>query len=747
MTRAKTIAAVAALFTSLCWGPLELCADPSVVAIDYPEELALEALVDYVSQTLDVRIVYGDELKNQRVTLRPSHIEIPKDRLLDLLRAVLRIRELALVPAELPGFYRVVKAAEVRRMSDEIRDGPVEAESTPGRVVTQFVTVPSGDAKGVAAKIKPFLSFSKSSLIEIPERGGFIVTDYEPVIARILRLVELVDAPDAPTVAEVVEVRHQDPAKLIALTERLTTRPGQRRRAGATSATLTPGLVTGTILVTGLQEDVDEATALIRRFDVGQEVVCPTRAYTPEYVSVERIRELIENVIIKQRGLTADSVSFFTDDALNRLYVTASLGMHDRIAELIVEEDQPIPDAVRRMRIYRPRNRTAGELLDTLTQLLEEATVSVLVPGQTTTEMASAAEQTIPPPGPNRPPVKSGPGQVPPMPPAQVPIEEAAQAAQGIRRVEGPDYVLTEDQATNAIIALGTPEFHRQLAELIEELDRRRAQVMIEMTLVAVSLSDSLSLGVELEALDLGDGWDYLLFSSFGLSEFDQLTGQRVLSPGVGVNGVLISPDNVPVVFKALATHGDNRIISAPRILVSDSTSATLRNVDEAPFTSVNASDTVATTSFGGFESAGTTLTVTPHVAEGDHLTLNYQLTFSNFTGSATGVTAPPPRTTNSFSGEVEVADGYTVVVGGLVVENESDTVSEVPLLGRIPVIGPLFQSASTSRTRSRIFAFIRPVILRDDKFRDLKYYSARALEEAELENPDFPPDQPMWMR
>ena len=246
----------------------------------------------------------------------------------------------------------------------------------------------------------------------------------------------------------------------------------------------------------------------------------------------------------------------------------------------------------------------------------------------------------------------------------------------------------------------------------------------------------------------LATGGDYLLFSSFGLSEFNVATGQRMLAPACGgVNGVLISPDEVPVVFRALATHGDSRVISAPRLLVSDNTSATMRNVDEAPFTSVNASDTVATTSFGGFESAGTTLTVTPHVAEGDHLSLEYDLTFSNFTGAAAGITAPPPRTTNSFSGEVEVPDSYTVVVGGLIVENESDTVSEVPLLGRIPVLGALFQNSSASRSKSRIFAFIRPVILRDDAFRDLKYMSTAAMKETELDNQDFPPDRLMWMR
>jgi general secretion pathway protein D len=220
-----------------------------------------------------------------------------------------------------------------------------------------------------------------------------------------------------------------------------------------------------------------------------------------------------------------------------------------------------------------------------------------------------------------------------------------------------------------------------------------------------------------------------------------------VLTPGIGANGIIIGPEEVHLVLRALATNGKNRVMSTPKVVVSDNATGTIRSVEEAPFTSVNASDTVATTSFAGFESAGTTLTVTPHITEGDHITLDYNLNFSNFTGAASNSTAPPPRTTNSFTSRVDVPDGHTVVVGGLIIENDSDTTSEVPYLGRVPVIGLAFQSRSRSRTRSKIFAFIRPIVLKDDRFRDLKFYTDVHLEQADVENPDYPPDQLMWMR
>lgn len=218
------------------------------------------------------------------------------------------------------------------------------------------------------------------------------------------------------------------------------------------------------------------------------------------------------------------------------------------------------------------------------------------------------------------------------------------------------------------------------------------------------------------------------------------------MNPGGGINGIIMGPDETPFLFRAIAAHGNSRIVTTPKVVVSDNTTATITSVEDAPFTSINASDTVATTSFAGYESAGTTLTVTPHIAQGDHLTLDYSFNFSNFTGGGS-VGVPPPRTTNTFSGKVVVPDGHTVVIGGLVTDNEADSVTEVPLLGRIPGLGVLFQSSDRARTKTRIYAFIHPVILRDDRFADLKLISRVERDEAEFAETEHPEGEYSWMR
>lgn len=725
-------------------GQEPLLTENANVIINCPDQLELRVMVDYVGKALGVRFVYGEELSNQRVELRPSPVELPKTHLLKLLASLLRVRDLAMVE-ESPGFYRIVRSDQTTRSVPTILPADLRPEADSLRMVSHVLTVPSGQVKSISEKLKPFMSSPRGGLVLVPERGLIIVTDYESRIALLRELITLLDAGPRGVEVRQVPVTGTEPATIAAQVSAILSESHRLRKATGSPPSVRGDIIPDALVLIGRAEQIKEAEALIQRLSPGK-VELVTRAYSPRYLSINRAQRLIEKVVLAPGSGLNPPASMYQDPQGGRLFVTADAATQAAIAAMLQQEDRPLPETQRPLRIYRPKYRKAGELLATLSQLLGEG-VEIMTVREPTAEEAGK-DRRFKPPGRNRPP--SGPGvvQVPPIPPAQEPHPDEQAVGRSLLRVQGPDYVLTGDDHTNSILAIGSREFHAQLESLIEELDRRRPQVLIEVTLVAVTMSDSMDLGIELETLDLGDAWDYLVFTSFGLSSIDAVTGQRLLTPGVGANGVLLRPDEVPIIIRALATRGAARVISTSKLLVSDNARATLRNVDEAPFTSVNASDTVATTSFAGFESAGTTLSVTPHISEGDHVTLEYELTFSNFAGSSSNVTVPPPRTTNSFTSTVEVPDGHAVVTGGLVVDSNSDTVSEVPLLGRIPGLGILFQTSSQQRTKTKIFAFIRPTILRDDEFEDLKHITLKDIETAELhsDNPP-PPNEPMWMR
>ena len=192
-----------------------------------------------------------------------------------------------------------------------------------------------------------------------------------------------------------------------------------------------------------------------------------------------------------------------------------------------------------------------------------------------------------------------------------------------------------------------------------------------------------------------------------------------------------------------MANHTRSKVLSAPRLLVADNSTGNLASVQEVPYTSVNASTTVATTSFAGFAEAGTTIQVQPRIMDDNHLQLQFNVSLNSFTGSGSnGV--PPPRQTDQISSKVTVPDGYTVIVGGLTNRNNSSSQNGIPWVELVPILKDLTSLQTKSRfTQTTLFVFLRPVIMRDDKIPgDLKYLSDRDIHCAQ-EPPNYPAELP----
>ncbi len=199
-------------------------------------------------------------------------------------------------------------------------------------------------------------------------------------------------------------------------------------------------------------------------------------------------------------------------------------------------------------------------------------------------------------------------------------------------------------------------------------------------------------------------------------------------------------------VVRALETVNHGRTLTIPKVLVNNIQTADLNSVLQTPFTSTNASTTVATTSFGGTQDAGTIVSVTPQITDGDQLLLEYTVSISSFVGESPDPALPPPRQENSLKSSATIPDGYAVVVGGLEIETESEAISRVPVLGSLPLIGALFRSRTQARTRSRFFVFLRCSVLRAAGFEDLRYLSAVDRGVAGIED-ELPVLEPRWIR
>ena len=706
---------------------------PETVRLDFPESVELKVVLDYVAQTLGLNLFYEEELlQNKRVTLKASSI-LPRTELLGLARSLLRTRGLALVDAGRTGWLKVVAleklAGEARAVRQSLDDAVDASE-----IVALAIPVAGPNLERVKTAVTALLTKPGGSVQSLPDAGVLVVTDFADNVRNVAAWVRGLESDSTLGGTIVIDVRNQDVTELCAtLTKLLAAQPrGDAGSAAAAAVQLQPDAIGRRIVASGAKEGLDRVRDLATKLDVPSDRV--TRLYHPRYFPAARAKQLAEQLLGTQ-------IKTILDEPSNGLLVTARSEDQQRLAQLWEQFDTEQVGVNVPLRFYRLMNRRASDVFGTLAAILVEPGRERGSEGPPRSASAPRPASTAATPTANA--AGGGAGGAGASGPNASSGEKTA--APAVTSVRGENFAMSTDEHTNTIILLGPPDIHAQVAKILQQLDKRRPQVLVEVTLVSISVEEGANLGVELETLDLGHPWDYLLFTSFGLSTVNPTTGARRMTPLPGGSGALIAPDEVPFIVQALASNGRTRIYSAPRILVDDNASGRIESVAESPFTSVNASNTVATTSFAGFAKAGTQLSIEPHIAEGAHLEIRYDLTVSSFTGAAVSG-APPPRSADTMNSTIRVPDGYTVVVGGLVTETVAESASQVPLIGDVPLIGWLFGNRNNSTSRVRLYAFIRPTVLRNEEFEDLKYISARDLESAELPS-DLPPDRVLWMR
>lgn len=292
------------------------------------------------------------------------------------------------------------------------------------------------------------------------------------------------------------------------------------------------------------------------------------------------------------------------------------------------------------------------------------------------------------------------------------------------------------DPANNQIIVKAPRGQQEDFEELIGRLDRRRPQVFIEATIV--SLSDSNALDIEVDTqFTLGEAE---FTSNFGVTNPPELLTGTPTAPGNlgGLTIGIIQQNFLPFVLRTLQTKSDARIISRPQLLVNDNEEATIASVEEQPTTSTQTGNTSDITSFSGFEEAGTTLSVTPTIAESGFVSLEYSVEFSNFLGAGSGG-VPPPRANQNVDGVVTIPSDATIVVGGITVNNVTNSKVTIPLLGDIPLVNLLFSDTSRTESDTLLYIFITPRVLTDPNFNDLKLLTNGPRDLAGID-PDAPP-------
>ncbi len=603
-------------------------------------------------------------------------------------------------------------------------------------------------ASAVAAVLKGFLDKNESAVVQADDIGNTVVLLVPGSLMDSLeKLVQALDAKDEAV--EVVSLEHLEAALLTPALEDFLTDPPKGEPSKALGRYLVQFMVErklNVIVLRGARTDVAAAKALIRRLDVQADI--RVVSYQLKFTNAQEVYATLENIVTmdgRREGRASHGLSKRLSIALseqnNCIVVEGTPKDQRRLGELIGAIDQPLPPGSGGMRVYRLENASAEEVAGVLQSLIKGQRTDL---AKQRRNVSVERRQRIERVGPRR-----TEGQ------ERGRTSRASETVAGLVQPASGDMELAQITAApeiNAVIIKASAMEHEEFAAIIEDLDKPRDQTLLEVTLVTVTSDDTFDLGVELGWARLGQGGAQQIgFTAFGIGAVDSATGAIRLRqpPPFGLNYAIFRADEYSLVINALQTTGDVRITSAPKILVEDNAEAVIRQLSQEPYEVISQGAETTLTSFGGYVEAGTTLTVIPHISQGDWLRLQYEIEQSSFgtrTAQQLAANLPPPKRENQAAGTVRIPAEHMVLLGGLVETREDAVVNEVPLLADIPLLGELFRSRSNTNSKKTLFIFIRPIILRDPAFRDLLSISDEEIQRAKLREERTPRNPLKWL-
>ena len=304
-----------------------------------------------------------------------------------------------------------------------------------------------------------------------------------------------------------------------------------------------------------------------------------------------------------------------------------------------------------------------------------------------------------------------------------------------IADADGKKTVITSHEKTNSLIVSSAEANMVTIRNVISKLDIRRAQVLVEAIIVELSETAAKNLGVETiysgsdkNSVPIGitkfngAGPDLIAIAGSAADATNVTLSTTAMSSLLNTQGLVaafgdITPgsDNFAGLINAIAQDTNSNILSTPSILAMDNESASLIIGQEIPITT---GESLGSSNANPFrttsrQEVGIKLEITPQINEGSSVILNIKQEVSGVAGV---ITSGIDLITNKrvIETTVLVDNQQIIVLGGLIDEDTQETISKVPVLGSIPIIGKLFQSSSSTVVKRNLMVFLKPTILID---------------------------------
>jgi len=480
--------------------------------------------------------------------------------------------------------------------------------------------------------------------------------------------------PPEQLITRVIQVNNANALELVPILRPLVAKYGHLAGVAAANA----------LIISDVASNVRRVERIVRQLDSPSKY--DIDVVQLKHAWVDDVAKLLKNLVPKELGNQAKNnpafgkYSVVADERSNRLIIRGDDTFRTRIESLIQKLDQPAKESST-TQVFRLKHADAKDLAKVLKGVLGEV----------------AKEQ------------KKG------------------AAATGSTNGSGQGFAILPDEGLNSIVVRADPAMMRQVTHLVNQLDVRRAQVLIEAAIVEISDSMSKDLGVQVAAGDqsgkavpaFGTNFDNVGNSLSSI--ISAIAQNQIIGPaagGLSIGGGQLNSGGVSwgVLLQALRNSTQANLLSTPSIITLDNQESQIMVGQNVPFKTGETTNTSAglNNPFTTIErkDIGLTLKVTPSISSDNVVKLKVDQTTEDI---ASSVQSASDLITNKRQIKTTVLadNGQTIVLGGLIKEDYSTVQSKVPLLGDIPGIGFLFRSTHRQKEKTNLLVFLRPTILR----------------------------------
>lgn len=450
--------------------------------------------------------------------------------------------------------------------------------------------------------------------------------------------------------------------------------------------------------------DLIEALDINLLEEVGMEVV-PVRALSPDE-AVKSIETLMGKLDIFKQSAVKGSLAFLPLQQFGGvLILSRDPQMLQTAKEWLTALDVQGQEIGEQVHVYFVQNGLAKDIADILNQVFEtKKGKESKRPGQQVVE----ATQQQPAPGqqpePQQPP--------PPQPQVQGGEELASTALTG-------EVAIIADETNNAIVIKANPFDYEKIQKAIETLDIIPRVVVIEVMLAEISLSGDLEYGIEWFIKGKGmnvagyDGKYTTGTNALGNTGFDPESTVTKLAQGFSFYWTSI-PGDISTLIRFLSSKTAVNVLSTPTLFATDNKEASFTVGGSEPILSQQSTTTSGDNIINNVQyvDTGIILTVTPHINSGGLVRMEVEQTNRDVAGKSTSGINSPSFTERKVKTSLIAKDGQTVVIGGIIQQKQDDGKAGIPVLGSMPVLGPLFSSTSKKTRRTELIIAITPHVV-----------------------------------